>query len=308
MLEMIMHSGKEKELVLTCRPVTPTGDTFVPFNTFCPFGVYANELHYLSDKVYFKLNLGSMVWVKETSSIPGISGGSARVEFDTAGKTSLIWGRTSEGTAGVDTYTWTLPGTNNNTKTATAPVSAYTTCVVDAGEALYYYGAESVSRYPNGITGLIKYSKVTNTFTTLNPTGMVNPPASGELLRPSGTYYNGEIYFLFGKTKQLKNWKYNIAANTWLPVADSPALVTFTCDAVVFKNKFYLFGGELGGVRSNMLYCYDPVKDVWSSLGSFGITPRRWGSMFATDNHFYLLGGWDANQGNRTDLYEFTLS
>jgi N-acetylneuraminic acid mutarotase len=110
---------------------------------------------------------------------------------------------------------------------------------------------------------------------------------------------NGAIYTGLGKSKatnqMLKDWwKYDPPTDTWTKVADCPQTAI---DVNVFSinNKAYIGMGVFDNYPSNAFYSYDPVNNIWISIGSFPGTQTLLGAFFNSNQYGYIVGGQQSN-------------
>ena len=86
--------------------------------------------------------------------------------------------------------------------------------------------------------------------------------------------------------------RYDVAANTWVPLSAKPTAVS-EVQAVVIGGKIYVPGGRTAaGEISDQLESYDPQQDRWSTNKPLP-APRSGYSLAVVEGKLYLFGGWD---------------
>lgn len=300
MLEMIFNGGKRDPI--TYKKITATGSVPAINTARYPFGLDGNLLYIRQSSQLHTLNLTTFIWTLVASNtIFSTRDGTTRVVFD-GSKNAYVASGVNGGTISRDTKQWTLPATVSNNVTST-PKSTWGYSCVDTGTALYMYGGVDSSYFANGSYGLLMFNKSTRAYSSFSPSGILPAIADTELIAPTGIYYNGEIYYLFGKKTLTVNYKYNISQDKWIKLADSPIALTATGEGALFNGKIYIYGGmhtTLG--RQSKLYAYDIAKDVWIDYGVLTIGQRTAVTMFSTATNFYMLGSGSG------DLWEFTVN
>ena len=173
-------------------------------------------------------------------------------------------------------------------------------CGVAAGDNLYIVG-----RYDGG------YHNEIQRFT---PTG-AGPTGTWELMAPypqslcavtadwdGGSY----IYAAGGSSTNPAAYRYDIAANTWEPIASMPSAMRYAGGAFC-QGKFYVMGGVSSGM-ANTNYEYDPATNTWATRTPIPIAVY-FGLFSFTYNETYVLsigggggyGSWPAT--NAVQLY-----
>lgn len=299
MFEMIFNGGKRDRV--TYKKITATGSVPAINTSRYPFGLDGNLLYIRQSSQLHTLNLTTFIWTLVASNrIFSTQNGTTRVVFDDS-KNAYVAIGVQPGGISSDTIQWTLPATVSNNVTSN-PKTTWGYSCVDTGTALYMYGGINSSYFANGTGGLLTFNKSTQTYKLILPSGIYPAIADTELIAPTGIYYNGEIYYLFGKKTLTVNYKYNISQNKWIKLADSPIALTATGEGALFNGKIYIYGGTHTTLRSqSKLYAYDIAKDVWIDYGVLTIGSRVEVTMFSTATNFYMLGG-------SGDLWEFTVN
>lgn len=300
MLEMIFNGGKRDSI--TYKKITATGSVPAINTARYPFGLNGNLLYIRQNSQLHTLDLTTFVWsLVATNAIFNTRDGTTRVVFD-GNKRAYVASGVEGSSASLNTRQWTLPMTvSDNVASATKTAWGYS--CVDTGTALYMYGGINSSYFANGATGLLTFNKSTQVYTLIAPPGISPAIASTELVAPTGIYYNGAIYYLFGKANLTVNYKYDISKNRWIKLADSPIALTATGEGALFNGKIYIYGGAHATLGSqSQLYAYDIATDTWIDYGVLTIGKRTGVTMFSTATNFYMLGGGSG------DLWEFTVS
>ena len=71
----------------------------------------------------------------------------------------------------------------------------------------------------------------------------------------------------------------------------------------VINGKVYCGGGVTGGDHNNIVYCYDPSQDKWTTLPPL---PVRWFSLGQVNGKLVAIGGRKKGTGNGTnDVYTY---
>jgi len=97
--------------------------------------------------------------------------------------------------------------------------------------------------------------------------------------------------------------RYDVAANTWVPLSAKPTAVS-EVQAVVIGGKIYVPGGRLAsGQITNKLESYDPQQDRWSARQPLP-TPRSGYALAVVEGKLYLFGGWDG-KSYRNEAWEY---
>lgn len=300
MLEMVFNGSKRDPF--TYRKVVTTG-SIPTINTFrYPFGLDGNLLYIRQSSQLHTLDLTTFVWtLLATNAAFSTRDGATRVVFD-SNKYAYVASGVEGGSTSRNTKRWALPAMVDG-NSASTPKTTWGYSAVDTGTALYMYGGVNSSYFANGTSGLLMFNRSTMSYSTLSPSGITSTIADTELVAPTGIYYNGEIYYLFGKKTLTVNYKYNIAQNKWIELADSPVALTATGEGVLFNGKIYIYGGQHAtlGTQSK-LYMYDIAKNAWTDYGALKIGPKYGVVMFATATNFYMLIPASG------DLWEFTVN
>lgn len=300
MLEMIFNGGKRDPI--TYKKITATGSVPAINTPRYPFGLYGDLLYIRQSSHLHTLNLTTFVWsLVASNTIFSTRDGTTRVVFGDS-KNAYVASGVQNGNITLDTKEWTLPMTVGNNVTST-PKTTWGYSCVDTGTALYMYGGVNSTYFANGSYGLLMFNKSTRVYSSFAPSGILSGIADTELVAPTGIYYNGEIYYLFGKRTLTVNYKYNISQNKWIKLTDSPIALIATGEGTLFNGKIYIYGGTHTtlGLQSK-LYAYDIAKDVWIDYGVLTIGKRTAVTMFSTATNFYMLGG------GLGDLWEFTVN
>lgn len=103
-----------------------------------------------------------------------------------------------------------------------------------------------------------KYTASSNTWSKLNYPGTASDNA-GEA---GVTYYNGNIYFVGGRTASTLFKYYSIAQDKWFTAANY-LYPTTASEMAVYKNKLYVLGGA-GAARK--VSVYDTGSNTWTAL------------------------------------------
>jgi hypothetical protein len=110
----------------------------------------------------------------------------------------------------------------------------------------------------------------------------------------SGVVANGYLFSMGGNTTSTLGtecYKYNIATDTWTPIASLPVKrIVFATAA--FGNYVYAIGGSDGTIYSTTTYRYDITLDSWSTVAPLPDS-IAWGKAVGYNNKIYLAGGVD---------------
>jgi len=97
--------------------------------------------------------------------------------------------------------------------------------------------------------------------------------------------------------------RYDVAANTWVPLSAKPTAVS-EVQAVVIGGKIFVPGGRLAsGQITDKLESYDPQQDRWSTNQPLP-APRSGYALAVVEGKLYLFGGWDGNS-YRSEVWEY---
>ena len=112
----------------------------------------------------------------------------------------------------------------------------------------------------------------------------------------SGAASNGYLYSIGGNTAsglKTEGAKYNVATDTWTPIAPLPAGRGVFATAIV-GNYLYAIGGyDNASACVSTVYKYDISGDVWTTVASLPVT-LAWSKAVAYNNNYiYVAGGYD---------------
>jgi len=115
--------------------------------------------------------------------------------------------------------------------------------------------------------------------------------------------YQGQVYSVAGTdgTKMFSSAaRYDVASNTWKPIADMPDMREKPSAAFI-GDKLYVTGGwDSAGYADTATWSYDPATDQWSTLAD-NTTPYAGAGTAVLDGKLYQVGGCDAACGS-TDV------
>ncbi|QKJ97633.1 MAG: T9SS type A sorting domain-containing protein [Ignavibacteriota bacterium] len=117
---------------------------------------------------------------------------------------------------------------------------------------------------------------------------------------PDGTYLgtgvaaNGILYSLGGNTNSglgTECYKYDVAANTWSPIASLPAGRVVLGSATVGNFVYAVAGADMvSGTYINTIYKYDISANTWSTVAPLP-TALGWVKAVGYNNKIYVAGG-----------------
>src|SRR5204863_8950815 len=92
--------------------------------------------------------------------------------------------------------------------------------------------------------------------------------------------------------------RYNIATDTWTPLATAPSTINQAPSAAIWNGKIYAIGG-LNGSPTTTVQIYDIASNTWSAgapipLGTYGAAAG------ALNNKVFVAGGTDPGGANPT--------
>jgi hypothetical protein len=145
----------------------------------------------------------------------------------------------------------------NNTFSAALSVTSdlcgcgYTSKLVNDGTNIFYIA--------NNAT---KYTASTNTWS-----GLFYPSTASDNNGEAGvTYYNGNIYFLGGRTPSNLFKYYNIATDSWFTVPNY-LYATSWSELVAFKDRIYAIGGyAASNQRLNKMAYFSTKDSTWTAV------------------------------------------
>ena len=157
-----------------------------------------------------------------------------------------------------------------------------------ATDGTFAYIINGTTTTPN----LLRYDPVANTY-------MVMAPPTTGTFASAAAFLNGKIYRIAGDatgtgTGQTNTVEaYTIATNTWAPVANFPAAVSFLA-AVPGTGVLYAAGGITSAATDSLTTAvYDPIANTWNdaAIADLPATPApHWGAASGVLNGKWVLG------------------
>lgn len=131
-----------------------------------------------------------------------------------------------------------------------------------------------------------KYTASANTWTTLT-----YPTTAKDNAGEAGvTYYNGNIYFVGGRTPSTLFKYYNISQDKWF-TSPNYLYSTTSSEVVSYKDRLYVLGGQ--GAKQKMAY-FSASANTWTALKDVPMeVSSSYGNVFtaALGDNLYLLQG-----------------
>lgn len=163
-------------------------------------------------------------------------------------------------------------------------------------ERLYWSTAEAVGSricliggWQPGGGGELDTLQILDTTTGLWSQG-ASLPHDEKLL--ASAVYDGEI-FVFGSGFY---YRYDVANNSWHPIAAAPSGHGHAAEAVTVGDKIYLIGGNAGYIYEayTSVEVYDPVADTWAVGPDLNVGRYQFGAVLSQGS-IYAVGGRDEN-------------
>lgn len=212
------------------------------------------------------------------------------------------------GTGAVNVFEKFTPD-GNGTGTWTV-LTAGPTSIMNAQNAIVWAGGDDIYAHSSdystpGTSFLWKYSISGNNWTMLTPTTLIKR-------YPGLVYYNGFLYLIGGLVPtgadQKKCEKYEIATNTWSPIASLPEDVNFCkWSSTLVGDKIVLVGSG-GGYStypaSPKIFYYNTSTDTWTyDSDTPAIRGLSLGFLLPGENKLFFGGG---NEGGNSTNYQAT--
>ena len=188
-----------------------------------------------------------------------------------------------------------------NTWTAIAPLPAPRSAASAVSDGQFVYILNGWDSTTHASNTLYRYDPASDTYLQL-PSPVYATALQG------AAYLNGKIYRIagcysgcaYGSTVEA----FDIAANTWGPVASYPQ-ATFALMAVGANGSLYGLGGRFNSTPffSNKTYRYDPASNAWSDAGIADL-PQSWSNATAgmLNGQLIVAGGTGWGAGARRDV------
>ncbi|GAB2529769.1 Kelch repeat-containing protein [Spirosoma aerophilum] len=131
-----------------------------------------------------------------------------------------------------------------------------------------------------------KYTASTNTWTTLTypATAKDNAGEAGVV------YYNGNIYFVGGRTPSTLFKFYSISQDKWF-TSPNYLYSTTSSEMAVYKDRIYVLGGQ--GAKQKMAY-FSTTSNTWTAVKDVPVeVASNYGNVFSAvlGDNLYLLQG-----------------
>ena len=126
----------------------------------------------------------------------------------------------------------------------------------------------------------------------------------------SGVAASGYLYSIGGNTTSLLGtecYKYNVATNTWTPIASLPAGRRVLTTANVGNFIYAIGGSDMSSVYQSTVYKYDIALDSWSTVAPLPIA-IAWGKAVGYNNRIYFAGGVDAASTVLSSVYVYDVT
>ncbi len=134
---------------------------------------------------------------------------------------------------------------------------------------------------------------------------------------PTTTYLGGGvgvvgyIYSIGGNTASLLGtecYKYNVATNTWSPIASLPAGRRVLAVAASGNFVYAIGGSDMASVYQSTVYKYDIAGNSWSTVAPLPLA-IGWGKAVGySSNYIYFAGGVDAASNYLSNVYLYNVS
>ncbi|MBP9084381.1 MAG: hypothetical protein KBH11_14980, partial [Bacteroidia bacterium] len=126
----------------------------------------------------------------------------------------------------------------------------------------------------------------------------------------SGVGANGFLYSIGGNTTSLLGtecYKYNVATNTWTPIAPLPQGRRVLAAANIGNFIYAVGGSDTGSVYRASVYRYDITGDSWSLVDSLP-SAVAWGKAVGYNNRIYFAGGVNSTGTILSSVYVYDVS
>ena len=127
----------------------------------------------------------------------------------------------------------------------------------------------------------------------------------------SGVAVNGYLYSIGGNTTSglgTECYKYNVATDTWTPIASLPSGLRVLATAAVGNYVYAIGGSNMSSVYQTSVYKYDIVGDAWTTVASLPMT-IGWGKAVGYNNNYiYLAGGYDGVSTVLSSVYVYDIT
>jgi len=182
-------------------------------------------------------------------------------------------------------------------------VSPMSTARYDLAYALdaagHAYAIGGVGRSSNVLASVERYDSVSGTWTNM-------------AALPAGAYHFGAVfdgtntlYTFGGRTNVTAGSEtatvlsYNVSGNAWSALAPMPVATAGSTAIKGADGKFYVIGGTVGGVVTNLVQVYDPGSSSWVLSTALPAAVSAAGGAVDTLGRLVVMGGAD---GNGVDL------
>ncbi len=127
----------------------------------------------------------------------------------------------------------------------------------------------------------------------------------------SGVAVNGFLYSIGGNTTSglgTECYKYNVATDTWTPIASLPSGRRVLATAAVGNFIYAIGGSDMSSVYQTTVYKYDIGLDTWTTVTALPST-IGWGKAVGYNNNYiYLAGGYDGVSTVLSSVYVYDVS
>jgi N-acetylneuraminic acid mutarotase/prenyltransferase beta subunit len=159
-------------------------------------------------------------------------------------------------------------------------------------------------------SGIPYPSNTVQIYDPLTETWTMGPPLPTPIYGGKAELFDGKIY-VFGDLNTAGGWRileiYDPQTQNWQTFPTPVNQTDF--DTVVFKNKIYLFGGEIWSKGlSSAVFAYDPQTNTWENKAPMPVARERASAVVGSDGLIYLIGGrgtaYSSSYSSRVDVYD----
>ncbi len=126
-----------------------------------------------------------------------------------------------------------------------------------------------------------------------------------------GVAVAGNIYSIAGNTTSglgTECYKYNVATDTWSPIASLPGGRRVLAVAAAGNFVYAIGGSDMSSVYQSTVYKYDIAGNSWSTVASLPMA-IGWGKAVGyNDQYIYFAGGVDASSNLLSSVYVYTVA